>query len=253
MTASYDGLTPAAIAGRGNGLIATRDFEVGERLFVATAFGFAKDEQQDSRECCAHCLCFGEHLPVRCPCSTLYCSVACQNEDALLGHAFCCKALESIAAILPKDVDFSCQVRSSAEFLLRAFAARRAAAATAAAAPGAISPTQDFSFESALSQCRDDPRTTKGYERREEARERAVSLASLHAGGLMRRRHGEAMSLLRSEPCNSYNLRDDFGKSHGWVRIPAPCTLPPCESGPAPPCFYIVSAKMCAFTCSAIL
>ena len=173
MTASYDGLTPAAIAGRGNGLIATRDFEVGERLFVATAFGFAKDEQQDSRECCAHCLCFGEHLPVRCPCSTLYCSVACQNEDALLGHAFCCKALESIAAILPKDVDFSCQVRSSAEFLLRAFAARRAAAATAAAVPVPSHPRRTLassrrSVNAATIPAR--PRATRGERRHASGR-----------------------------------------------------------------------------------
>jgi hypothetical protein len=198
-----DGLRVLAIPGRGNGLVATRDFAAGERLIVATAFGFAKYEPQ-GRQCCAHCLRFGEGL-LRCACGTCYCSAACQHEDASLGHGFCCAALKSIAAIpRVKNSEAADHVRSSAEFLLRAFAARRAAAAAAAAAaPGAISPTRDFGFDSAMGQCRDEPHTMLGYAKREETREQAVALASLHAGQLMRKRHGDAMSLLRSEPCNS--------------------------------------------------
>ena len=137
-----------------------------------------------------------------------------------MGHDLCCDALKSLAAsIRPKDSESTSQVRSSAEFLLRAFAAKRMAASTANV-PGAESATHGYDFDAAFAQCRDDPRTTQGYVNREKDREKAVALATLHSGKLMRKRHSEAMSLLRSEPCNSYNLRDDLGESHGWAMYP---------------------------------
>ena len=63
-------------------------------------------------------------------------------------------------------------------------------------------------------------RAMEGFAQREEVRELAVTLATLHSSHLMRRRGAEAMSLLRAEPCNSYNLRDDRGALRGWVMYP---------------------------------
>ena len=222
MDGLLDGLRVSPIAGRGNGLVATRDFAKGECLFVATAFGFANYEQPGQRDCCANCLRFGDHLEVHCShCSTCYCSTECREQDLALGHAFCCSALQTIAAAfsvqpetMPEGPKHGPNARSSAEFLLRALAARRAVAATAAVAPVGAT------FCCAMAQCRDNPRTTSGYDAREEAREQAVALAAKHGGQLLRKRHSDAMSLLRSEPCNSYNLRDDRGESCGWVMYP---------------------------------
>lgn len=218
-----DGVHAKAIPGRGNGLVATRCFTVGERVCEATAFGYAQYRRE--RECCARCLCFGENL-IHCAggCPTAYCSVACQQADILAGHEFACGALKRIGQ-LRSDVDgITCSIRSTAEFLLRAFAARRAAAATAASPMRDDVLDDDLSaatFEGALAQCRDDPRSMPGYEAREAQREAAVQLASLHGGKLMpRKRHGDAMQLLRSEYCNSFCWRDDLGQVQGWAIYP---------------------------------
>ena len=59
-------------------------------------------------------------------------------------------------------------MRGSAEFLVRAFAARRASLEQRP------EDARRPSFESALFMCRDDPETMDGYVKREEAREKAV-------------------------------------------------------------------------------
>ena len=219
-----EGLQAKAIAGRGNGLVATRCFAVGERVCEAAAFGFAQYLRE--RECCAHCLRFGGNDLLRCAggCPTRYCSEECQRADALSGHGFACGALKRIEMLRSGKNGATIYVRSSAEFLLRAFAARRAAAGAASCSNPADALPEDPSaatFEQSLAQCRDDPRCMAGYEAREAEREAAIQLASLHGGELIpRKRHGDAMQLLRSEHCNSYCWRDDLGHVQGWAMYP---------------------------------
>ena len=213
-----DGLKIVSIAGRGDGLVATRTFAVGERIFIASAFGYAQ-YRREARQCCAQCMCFGEdeRLLIHCPggCGACYCSAECQRADELSGHKFCCGALKRIQMLPVGTARDAFVVRSAAEFLLRAFAARRAAAGAA------HDTTSAATFEAALAQHRDNPRCTPGYAERESQREQAVELAMKHGGALLPlKRRADAMGLLRGEHCNSFCWRDDLGQPQGWAIYP---------------------------------
>ena len=51
-----EGLAVKDVQGKGHGLVATRSFATGEKLFEASAFGFAL--MPGAAECCAYCLRF---------------------------------------------------------------------------------------------------------------------------------------------------------------------------------------------------
>lgn len=232
-----EGVEIREIAGRGRGLVASRPFFLGEHLFRTAAFGFADTGRgvNGASHGCSVCLCFGKsQLPIKCAgCPAAYCSEACRILDVNSGHKLCCAALNRVDAVGERKASSAC--KASASFLLRAFAARRAARRATlcydAASPSA-EPQEKASlmstaghrslplptFEDALNQC-GDCEGTASCAAREEARERAVALAKLHGGKLIEPR-SEALELLRVEANNSYSLRDDVGRSRGWVMYP---------------------------------
>ena len=231
VTEVADGVAIQSISGRGRGLVAQRAFAKGERIFAASAFGYALDvgRSRDELECCAVCLCFGERLSIRCTgCPAVYCSEACEYADQLAGHGYCCGPLARLASVGARKATISC--KSTAAFLVRAFALRRAQAAHGDALTeaqqassrrrGVLAPP---SFEDALSQCLDfqDDMDSDGsfFAEREAQRERAVDLAVKQAGRLVKPR-ADAMALLRTEPHNSFTLRDPAGRARGWVMYP---------------------------------
>jgi hypothetical protein len=230
-----EGIEIRSVPGRGRGLVATRAFKRHERLFETAAFGFADSGGQAHG--CATCLCFGElPLPYACAggCRSQYCSAECRSTDAGWGHELCCAALARVAAVGERKASATC--KASASFLLRAFAARRAAeikqqkvqqcaeadvGGSAGAATDMASDRRLLShptFSDALEQCGDCEGTAE-CEAREKARERAVKLAALHGGKLIKP-HADALSLLRAEANNSYTLRDGDGRPRGWVMFP---------------------------------
>jgi hypothetical protein len=221
---AMDGIVVRELPGRGRGLCATRDIRSGEKLFVSTAFGFALYDatRGDSgrQQLCCGCLRFAPRLPLCCgACGSSYCSVACEASDrADNGHEHCCAALARLAAMSERKV--TQYERSAAGFLMRVFARRRASSLHDGASRAWQCSTwlPEPTFTDALAQCADAAHLP-GYSKREAARERAVSLAALHAGRLIRPRD-EAATLLRVEPHNSYALRDTGNALRGWVMYP---------------------------------
>ena len=231
------------LPGRGRGLISTRDIKCGELIFVAKAHGFCHCAPADDyalqctrahpfgRACrhrqdlCHGCLVFGRDLAFKCAgaCGAQYCSEACKAADEAAGHSHCCKAIGRIHAMTSNK--FTPNERASACFLLRAFASERAAARASkennggspAAAPKPACELPPPSLADALLQCA-EPCDADGYATREAHRARAVKLAQLQAGALVPKE--AALQLLRSEPHNSYTLRDANNAARGWLMYP---------------------------------
>ena len=156
------GVAVRTLPGRGRGLVATKDFMAGERLFVAAAFGYSlhaeeKPREDELAECCTICLRFSERLPVRCSgCPAAYCSESCQEIDVAAGHRLCCGGLSRISAMNSRKASTAC--KGAACFLLRAFAARRAhAAAAERERPAAHDHTLDKIADGEQQQREDEP------------------------------------------------------------------------------------------------
>ena len=223
-----------AIEGRGRGLCSTRCIAQGELIFVAKAHGFCLCTSADDyhpygqavphehEDFCHGCLVFGPKMTVSCAegCGTTYCSDACRAADEASGHGHCCKALKRIAAMTGNK--FTRHERASACFLLRAFARERAVTRETLSTDDAALPPPSCelpppSLADALLQCA-EPSSGDGYDVRESHRARAVKLAILQAGALVPKE--SALQLLRSEPHNSYTLRDAANAARGWLMYP---------------------------------
>ena len=233
-THEHDSLTPsiaiASLPGRGRGLVATQDLEPGP-LFEARAFGFSL-EPAAGVSFCLTCLQFDDAMPVHCAgCDSAFCSDECQSAASAAGHELCCGALGALRKV--SGAKFKPSERAAAAFLLRSFARRAAARAAGtgavdapaeastggvAATPPGCSVLPAPSFEDAQRQC-EDHAGVAGYDAREAWRQRVLKLCL----GLKRSLVNDASAatrLLRSEPCNSYYLRDDRERPCGWAMFP---------------------------------
>ena len=239
-----EGVAVAEIQGRGLGLVATRRFEACERLFASTAFGYAGSYLDDM---CAMCLSFGNFVPRRCEdCPAVYCSEACRAADERVNnHSRCCKALGRIAELPDGVADRDC--KSSAAFLLRAFAARhRSSTSTAAAAKSANEERQLPwpTLADALSQCSEIEGAADWSDEREAQRERAVQLASLHGGKRLLSDKAQARALLRRRRHNAYSLLDGDDDYRGWVLYPGASYI---NHSCVPNCCGIISRRTIIF------
>ena len=130
------------IEGRGRGLVALRDIPSGEQLVSFAAYSHTLYEYETTQhsypslwatngsakadapsQCCCTCLRWSNSLAVRCEgCPAVYCSEECRAASDRRGHQLCCAALGRIHQMT--TTDFSPKEKSTACFLLRAFAQR---------------------------------------------------------------------------------------------------------------------------------
>jgi len=245
-TANPNAPSPAATAGagtvvypfavcdmaeRGRGLVALTAIEPYELIARFTAYNHTLyDEPGRSENCteaplpdlCHSCLGWGSQLPVRCTgCASTFCSESCRGTAMFQGHGLCCAALGRIGA-MRKGGKFSDHERSTACYLLRAFARR--VACDGAESSGRQEPGDggvwmlESSFADVAGQCQEAECTGAADEKSEETHRRIIKLATLHARKLVD--EAAALRLLRAELCNSFHLYDTDERVRGSVMYP---------------------------------
>lgn len=146
-------------------------------------------------------------------CGEQYCSLACKNTALEHGHHHCCSALARMATVDPRK--YNVYERSTASFLLRAFARRKHESKSG------VTTVQGFGIEPSFAdvryQCGDFSPDAESAERR-ASHDRAIRLARLQKGSLIDEE--DARTLLRAEPSNGFHLYDDQEVIRGNLNYP---------------------------------
>jgi len=198
-----------------------RDIAPGEQLASFASFSHTMHDFEDVSysyphgeplsEACSACLCWSAAAqPLRCEgCASAWCSPKCRSWSQEKGHALCCAGLSRIHSM--KSRKFSPRERSTACFLLRAFAQRASEANHRHSQPALDG---EPSFEQATAQCQQVARSGASA----SSAARIVRLAKLQAGRLVD--EADALRLVGAEACNSFHLFDERERVRGSAMYP---------------------------------